>query len=88
MWKNVATNEIRASCFISVSILIKMATARVIREMECFHDILGEHEFDLSKEPMPLNEKRVKEIQRKIMLMGAGKTTSDPQEAAEFMLYR
>ena len=56
--------------------------------MKCLHDFLGEHEFDLTKEPMPMNKKRVKEIQQKIMLMGSGKATSDPQEAADFMLKR
>ena len=56
--------------------------------MKCLHDILGEHKFDPVKEPMKLDMKKVKRIQQKIMLMGAGQTTSDPKEGEEFLLYR
>ena len=68
-----------------------MATARLILEMVCYHDTLGEHEFDLSKKPEPMTAERlerVKQIQKCIMLMGARKKLEDPKEAAEFLLKR
>ena len=67
---------------------LAMATFKVKANMDCDHNIIGEHEFDVSKEPKPLNVERVRQVQQCLMLMGARKIIKDPQEAAEFLLHR
>ena len=57
--------------------------------MKCIHDILGEHELKPSKGHKPLDKKKVKQIQQKILnVMGAKMVFSDPKKAAEFMICR
>ena len=65
-----------------------MAASKVVWKMACKHDVIGSHEFDLSKKPKEANTEVVQKVQQNLMIMGGGKFAENDGDAEEFLIKR